>query len=154
MTRAMIHAKALPVYFRAGALDTASHIHNWVTLLPGTTCINYELWKGRKPNVKYFHMFGSTCFILSDRDQYRKWDSKFNRGIFLGYLTNHKAYRIYNQRTKTVMESINVIVDDDNYTIKSFRLGRWSLIGRQVPSTQTYCIKRFLLNRREVVYSD
>ncbi|KAA0033118.1 putative mitochondrial protein [Cucumis melo var. makuwa] len=46
-----------------------------------------------------------TCFILSDRDQYRKWDSKFNRGMFLGYLTNHKAYRIYNQRTKTVDKS-------------------------------------------------
>ncbi|KAA0033149.1 gag-pol polyprotein [Cucumis melo var. makuwa] len=53
-----------------------------------------------------------TCFILSDRDHHRKWDSKSDRGIFLGYSTNSRAYRVYNHRTKTVMESVNVIIDD------------------------------------------
>ncbi|KAA0054113.1 gag-pol polyprotein [Cucumis melo var. makuwa] len=112
MARAMIHAKALSIHFWAEALITACHIHYWLTLQHGTTCTSYELWKGRKPNVKYFHIFVNTCFISSHRDQLRKWDSKFDRRIFLGYSTNSQAYRVYNQCTKTAMESINVIVDD------------------------------------------
>ncbi|KAA0048721.1 gag-pol polyprotein [Cucumis melo var. makuwa] len=112
MARVMIHAKQLPIQFWAEALNTACHIHNRVILRPRTTTTSYELWKGRKPNVKYFHIFGGTCFILSDRDHRRKWDSKSDRGIFLGYSANNRAYRVYNQRTKIVIESINVIIDD------------------------------------------
>ncbi|TYK21888.1 hypothetical protein E5676_scaffold494G00240 [Cucumis melo var. makuwa] len=112
MAQVMIHAKQLPIQFWVEALNTACHIHNRVILCLGTTTTSYELWKGRKPNVKYFHIFDSTCFILSDRNHHRKWDSKSDRGIFLGYSTNSRAYRVYNQRTKTVMESVNVIISD------------------------------------------
>ena len=31
---------------------------------------------------------------------------------FLGYYTNNRAYKVYNKRTKVVMESTNVQVDD------------------------------------------
>jgi hypothetical protein len=31
----------------------------------------------------------------------------------LGYSTNSHAYRFYNTRTETVMESINAVIDDD-----------------------------------------
>ena len=37
---------------------------------------------------------------------------KVMKGIFLGYSTTSQAYRVYNKRTKTVMESINVEIDD------------------------------------------
>lgn len=40
-------------------------------------------------------------------------DPKSDEGIFLGYSTNSKAYRVFNSRTKVMMESINVIVDDN-----------------------------------------
>ena len=39
-------------------------------------------------------------------------DPKSDAGIFLGYSTNSRAYRVFNSRTRTVMESINVVVDD------------------------------------------
>ena len=109
----MIHAKHLPIYFWAEALNTACHKHNRVSLRLEIITTSYELWKWRKPNVKYFHIFGSTCFILSDKEHHRKWDSKSHKGIFLGYSTNSQAYIVYNWRTRTVMESINVIIDDD-----------------------------------------
>ncbi|MCH87106.1 retrovirus-related pol polyprotein from transposon tnt 1-94 [Trifolium medium] len=110
--RAMIHAKNLPYYFWAEAMHTACHIHNRVTIRGGTKETQYKLWKGRKPNIKYFHVFGSRCYILSDREQTRKLDPKSEEGIFLGYSTNSRAYRVYNKRNKTIMESINVIIDD------------------------------------------
>ena len=72
----------------------------------------YEIWKGRKPTVQYFHVFGSTCYILNDREHRSKLDSKSDEGVFLGYSINSRAYRVYNKRTKTVMESANVVVND------------------------------------------
>jgi hypothetical protein len=63
--------------------------------------------------VKYFKTFGSKCYILRDRENLGKFDTKSDEGIFLGYSTNSRAYRVSNKRTETVMESINVIVDDE-----------------------------------------
>ena len=38
--------------------------------------------------------------------------AKSDEGIFLGYSTTSQAYRVFNKRTKTVMEFINVKIDD------------------------------------------
>ena len=62
--------------------------------------------------MKYFRVFGSKCFILNDWENLGKFDAKSNEGIFLGYSTTSRAYRVFNKRTKTVMESINVEIDD------------------------------------------
>ena len=56
-------------------------------------------------------MFGSKCFILNDRENLGKFDAKINEGIFLGYSVNSRAYIVFKKRTKTVMESINIVVD-------------------------------------------
>ena len=58
-------------------------------------------------------MFGSKCYILNDQENLGKFDAKSDEGIFLGYSTTSRAYRVFNKRTKTVMESINVKIDDD-----------------------------------------
>ena len=57
-------------------------------------------------------MFGSKCYILNDRENLRKFDAKSDEGIFLGYSTTSRAYRVFNKRTKTIMESINIKIDD------------------------------------------
>ena len=62
--------------------------------------------------MKYFRVFRSKCYILNDRENLGKFDAKSDEGIFLGYSTTSWAYRVFNKRTKTVMESINVVIDD------------------------------------------
>ena len=59
-------------------------------------------------------MFGSKCYILNDRENLGKFDAKSDEDFFffLGYSTTSRAYRVFNKRTKTVMESINVKIDD------------------------------------------
>jgi hypothetical protein len=39
-------------------------------------------------------------------------DPKSDEGIFLGYSLTSRAYRVFNNRTRTMMESINVVIDD------------------------------------------
>ncbi|KAK2418362.1 putative mitochondrial protein [Trifolium repens] len=112
--RVMLHAKNVPYHFWAEAMNTACYVHNRVTLRKGTTSTLYELWKDRKPTVKHFHIFGSECFILADREPRRKLDPKSEKGFFLGYSTNSRAYRVYNTKTQVVMESVNVVVKDSS----------------------------------------
>ena len=64
--------------------------------------------------MKYFRIFRSTCFILKDRENVAKFDSRSNEGIFLGYSSTSKAYRVYNKRTMKVMEIMNVVIDESS----------------------------------------
>jgi hypothetical protein len=113
MARVMIHSKNLAQHFWGDAVNTACHIINRVYLRPETNKTPYDIWQGKKPKVKYFITFGSRCYILRDRENLGKFDPKSDEGIFLGYSTNSRAYRVFNKRTETVMESINVVIDDD-----------------------------------------
>ena len=69
--------------------------------------------EGKKPVVKYFRIFGSDCYILWDRENLEKFDAKSDKGIFLGYSTSSRAYRVYNLKPKIVMESTNVVINDE-----------------------------------------
>ena len=44
----------------------------------------------------------------------RKFDSRSDEGIFLGYFSISKAYRVYNKRTMKVMETVNVVIDESS----------------------------------------
>jgi hypothetical protein len=113
MARVMIHSRNLAQHFWGEAVNTACHIINRVYLRPETNKTPYEIWRGMKPTVKYFKTFGSKGYILRDKENLGKFDSKSDEGIFMGYSTNSGAYRVFNKRTETVMESINVVVDDE-----------------------------------------
>ncbi|XP_073064107.1 uncharacterized protein [Primulina eburnea] len=112
MARVMLTSKNLAKRFWAEALNIASHISNRVYLRSGSTMTSYEIIMGKKPNLRYFHVFGCVCYTLNDRDQLAKFDSKSDKCLFLGYATNSRAYRMFNLRTRTIMESINVVFDD------------------------------------------
>ena len=75
---------------------------------------SYEIWRERKPNVKYFHIFGSTYFVLADREPRNKLDAKSDETIFLGYTTSGTAFRVFNKRTQCIIESRNMVVDDED----------------------------------------
>ena len=108
----MLHNKDVARNLWGEAVNTTCHTVNRVYFKPGTKKTPYELWKGRKPDVKYFRIFGSTCFILKDRENVGKFDSWSDEGIFLGYSSTSKAYRVYNKRTMKVMETVNVVIDE------------------------------------------
>ncbi|RDX92029.1 hypothetical protein CR513_25904, partial [Mucuna pruriens] len=67
----------------------------------------YELSKGRRPNISYFHPFGCECFLLNTRDQLGKFDSEVGKGILLRYFDTSKAYRVFNLKTLVVEEFIH-----------------------------------------------
>ena len=112
MARVMINSKKLSKRLCAKAINTACYTIDKMYLRLSMNKTAYEFWKGKKPNLSYFHMFGCTYYILNDREHLGKFQAKSDKGIFRGYSPNSRAYRIFNLRTKTIMESINVVIDD------------------------------------------
>ena len=117
MARAMLHNKDVARNLWGEAVNIVCHTVNRVYFRPGTKKTPYELWKGRKPNVKYFRIFGSTCFILKDREKVGKFYSRSDERIFLGYSSTSKTYRVYNKRTKKPMKIVNVVIDESSKSI-------------------------------------
>ncbi|WJX88387.1 hypothetical protein P8452_70484 [Trifolium repens] len=112
MARTMMHETKLAKHFWAEAVNTACYIQNRIYIRPLLNLTTYELFKGRKPNISYFHQFGCTCYILNNKAYKRKFDAKACKGIFICYSERSKAYRVYNSETNTVEESIHVRYDD------------------------------------------
>ena len=109
----MLHNKKLPKSFWGETVNTTCHTLNRVYFRPNSKKTPYELWRGKKPVIKYFRIFGSDCYILRDRENLEKFDAKSDKRYFLGYSFTSRAYRVYNLRTKTVMESSNVVINDE-----------------------------------------
>lgn len=94
----MLSDSNLPKYFWAEAVSTACFVSNRVNIRPILKKTPYELFKGRKPNIAFFHIFECKCFILNNnKDNLGKFDEKSNEGIFLGYSLSSRAFRIFNK---------------------------------------------------------
>nr|GFA73888.1 integrase, catalytic region, zinc finger, CCHC-type, peptidase aspartic, catalytic [Tanacetum cinerariifolium] len=50
--------------------------------------------------------------ITNDREDIGKLGAKGDIGFFIGYSTDSCAYRVYNRRTKKIMETMNVLFDE------------------------------------------
>ncbi|GJX16354.1 retrovirus-related pol polyprotein from transposon TNT 1-94 [Tanacetum coccineum] len=112
MTRTMLNEQSIPQKFWCNAVDTSTYILNRILIRPFLGKTPYELFKGKKPSLEYFKVFGSKCFILNTKDYLTKFDPKSTEGIFLGYSPNSKAYVVLNRETMRVEESLNVKFDE------------------------------------------
>ncbi|GJY60946.1 retrovirus-related pol polyprotein from transposon TNT 1-94 [Tanacetum coccineum] len=111
MSRTMLNEQSLPQKFWCNAVDTSTYILNRILIRAILGKTPYELFRGRKPTLDYFRVFGSMCFILNTKDYLTKFDPKSYAGIFLGYSQNSRAYIILNKHTGKVEESLNVTFD-------------------------------------------
>ncbi|GKE30584.1 hypothetical protein Tco_1445968, partial [Tanacetum coccineum] len=63
-------------------------------------------------NLIIFMFFGALCYPTNDFEDLRKLQPKADIGIFIGYSPSKKAYQIYNERTKQILETMNVQFDE------------------------------------------
>ncbi|GJR58329.1 retrovirus-related pol polyprotein from transposon TNT 1-94 [Tanacetum coccineum] len=65
----------------------------------------YDLLRDRKLDLKHLYVFGALCYLANDSKDLGKLKPNADIGIFIGYLPSKKAYRIYNKRTRLIMET-------------------------------------------------
>ena len=95
MARTMINEYDLPHYLWAEATNTACYIINRIFLPKKLSKTPFELYHSRIPNISYFKVFGCKYFVLNTKDVLGKFDVKSYEGIFVGYSTTSKAYRVF-----------------------------------------------------------
>ncbi|GJS31463.1 putative ribonuclease H-like domain-containing protein [Tanacetum coccineum] len=110
--RTMLSAAKVPFFFWAGAIVTACFTQNRSLVIPRHEKTPYHIINARKPSVKFFHIFGSLCYIVRDGENLDKMKEKGDACIFVGYSTQSKAYRVFNKRTRMIVETIHVNFDE------------------------------------------
>ena len=114
MARTMLGEFKTPERFWSEAVNTACHAINRVYLHRLLKKTSYELLTGNKPNVSYFRVFGSKCYILVKKGRNSKFAPKAVEGFLLGYDSNTKAYRVFNKSSGLVEVSSDVVFDETN----------------------------------------
>nr|GFC61054.1 hypothetical protein [Tanacetum cinerariifolium] len=96
----------------AEAIATACFTQNRSLVIPRHEKTPYHIINERKPSLKFFHIFGSVCYTVRDGENLDKMKEKGDECIFVGYSTQSRAYRVFNKRTRVIMESIHVNFDE------------------------------------------
>nr|GFA97200.1 hypothetical protein [Tanacetum cinerariifolium] len=110
--RTMLSAAKVPLFFWAEVIATACFTQNRSLVIPCHEKTPYHIINDRKPLVKFFHIFSSICYIVRDGENLDKMKQKGNECIFVGYSNQSRAYRVFNKRTRVIMESIHVNFDE------------------------------------------
>jgi transposase InsO family protein len=114
MARTMLDEYKTPDRFWAEAINTAYYSINRLYLHRILKKTSYELLIGKNPNVSYFRVLGSKCFILVKRGRKSKFSPKAVEGFLLGYDSYTRAYRVFNQSTGLVEVSCDIVFDETN----------------------------------------
>jgi hypothetical protein len=114
MARTMLDEYKTPDRFWAEAINIAFYSINRLYLHQILKKTSYELLIGKKPNVSYFRVFESKCFILVKRSRKSKFTPKAVEGFLLGYDSNTRAYRVFNKSTRLVEVSCDIVFDETN----------------------------------------
>jgi hypothetical protein len=96
------------------AVNTACHAINRLYMHRLLKKTSYELLTSNKPNIYYFCVFGSKCYILVKKGRHSKFAPKAVEGFLLGYDSNTKAYRVFYKSLGLVEVSSDVVFDETN----------------------------------------
>nr|GFB82460.1 retrovirus-related Pol polyprotein from transposon TNT 1-94 [Tanacetum cinerariifolium] len=110
--RTMLIFSHAPLFLWAEAIATACFTQNCSIIHRRFNKTLYELINGRKPDISFLYVFSALCYPKNDRENIGNLGAKGDIGFFIGYSADSCAYRIYNCRTKKIIETMNVSFDE------------------------------------------
>ncbi|KAL0559650.1 hypothetical protein IC582_000013 [Cucumis melo] len=113
MTRCMLHEKSLPKKFWAEAANTTVFLQNRLPTKALKEKTPFEAWYGYKPSLKFLKVFGCLCFTHVPQSKRDKLDRRASPGVFIGYSSISKAYKIFQPQTGKIVVSRDVHFEED-----------------------------------------
>ncbi|GJW25401.1 reverse transcriptase domain-containing protein [Tanacetum coccineum] len=110
--RTMLIFSKAPLFLWAEAVATACYTQNRSLIHTLHDKTPYELVHDKKLDLSFLRIFGALCYPTNDSEDLGKLKAKADIGFFVGYAPNRKGYRIYNKRTRQIMETIHVTFDE------------------------------------------
>lgn len=108
MARSMMAEKDLPKKFWVEVVYTSVYLQNRLATKAVKRKTLIEAWTGVKPTAKHLKVFGSLCYIHVPDHKRGKLDNKAVKGVFLGYSSQSKGYRVHNLETESIAVSRDI----------------------------------------------
>nr|GFA81310.1 hypothetical protein [Tanacetum cinerariifolium] len=110
--RTILSTAKVPIFFWAETTATTCFTQNHFRVIPRHEKTPYHIINDQKPSVKFFYIFDSLCYIVGDGENLNKIKEKGDACTFVGYSTQSKAYKVFNKRTRVIVETIHVNFDE------------------------------------------
>nr|GFA53429.1 integrase, catalytic region, zinc finger, CCHC-type, peptidase aspartic, catalytic [Tanacetum cinerariifolium] len=110
--RTMLIFSKAPMFLWAEVVATACYTQNRSLIHTRHHKTPYELVHNKKLDLTFFRVFCALCYPTNDNNDLGKLQPTADIGIFVGYAPSRKGYRIYNKRTRRIMETIYVQFDE------------------------------------------
>ncbi|GJX88759.1 retrovirus-related pol polyprotein from transposon TNT 1-94 [Tanacetum coccineum] len=88
----------------AEEIATACYTQNRSIIIPTHEKTAYHIINDKKPSIRHLHIFGCTYYLAKDGENLDKMKEKGAICILVGYSTQSKGYRVYNKRTRLIVE--------------------------------------------------
>nr|GEW48737.1 retrovirus-related Pol polyprotein from transposon TNT 1-94 [Tanacetum cinerariifolium] len=106
--RTMLADLLLLILFWTEAVNIACYVQNKVLVTKPYNKTPYELLLGKTPSIGFMRPFGCPVTILHTVYTLGKFDGKADEGFLVGYSVNRKAFRVFNNRTRIVQETLHI----------------------------------------------
>ncbi|GKC20466.1 ribonuclease H-like domain-containing protein, partial [Tanacetum coccineum] len=106
--RTMLANFKLPTTFWAEVVNIACYVQNRVLVVKPYNKTPYEFFHGKTPTLSFMRPFRCPVTILNTIDHLGKFDGKADKGFFVIYSLNSKAFRVFNYRTRIVEENLHI----------------------------------------------
>ncbi|GKF17321.1 retrovirus-related pol polyprotein from transposon TNT 1-94 [Tanacetum coccineum] len=113
----MLNSAKTPKQFWGEAVNTTYYTQNRSIIVKRHGKTAYDMFKGRSPDISYFHVFGCPVHIHNHMDHLGKFDEKADDGFFLGYSLVAKAFRVFNIRRQEMEETVHVTFSENDEAI-------------------------------------
>ncbi|GJY05612.1 putative RNA-directed DNA polymerase [Tanacetum coccineum] len=117
--RALMFDANLPKQFWGECILTAAYVIN---RLPSKVIKNktpFELLMNQKPDYEFLRVFGCLAYFTNTNTKGDKFEERGKPGVFLGYLTGTKGYKILDLETRKIIVSRNVNFYEQKFPFKN-----------------------------------
>ena len=109
----MLHDQGLPLHLWVEACNTTVFFHNCSPHRILGMSTPEEVFFGKKPNVSYFKIFGSSVYFHVTKDARKNLEPIAEVEIFLGYTDTPHNYQVYFSDNKVTIFRRYVKFDEE-----------------------------------------
>ncbi|KAM1224599.1 hypothetical protein COP2_044628 [Malus domestica] len=113
MAKSMLHEKRMPYFPWAKAVHTSVYILNRCPTKALNNITPFEAYSGRKLGIAHLKIFDSLCYVHVPVEHRHKLEPKSFKGVFVGYATCEKRYRVFDSLSKKLLLSRDIVFDEE-----------------------------------------
>ncbi|CAL9008426.1 unnamed protein product [Prunus brigantina] len=95
MAKSMLHEKGIPYFLWVEVVHIAIYILNRCPTKALNNITPFKAYNKRKSGIAHLKIFGSLCYVHVPTKLRHKLEPKSVKGVFVGYATYEKGYRIF-----------------------------------------------------------